>query len=99
MPRPLLFHCGIGSVTVCALHGLCEVVNTVSTLSVLLKQRLLALPSCDLIPVATIPSPQISELTAYGFSFYSIAGSSAAIAAYCVDLSQVKSLGSLYNLS
>lgn len=62
MPRPLLFHCGIGSVTVCDLHGLCEVVNTVSTLSVLLRQGLLALPSCDLIPVVTIPPPQISEL-------------------------------------
>lgn len=62
MSGPLFFHFGIGSVRVCNLNGLCKIVNKVRTLPMLVRHGLLALPSWDLIPVATVPSPQISEL-------------------------------------
>lgn len=97
MPRPLFFHLGIGSVRVCNLSSLCKVVYKIRTLSILIRHALLDLRSCDLILVAAIPSPRI--LNCLWVQLQSIAGSYAATAAYYVDLSQVKSLGSLYNLS
>lgn len=44
------------------------------------------------------PSPRTGELTV-GSAFIPLVGLSAVIAVYYIDLSQVKSLESLYNLS